>query len=350
MAGAVIQSEDLRRLTRAIFVAMGSDIREAEIVSNHLVEANLRGHDSHGVGLIPMYARDRRAGFLRTNGHAQLVREDGVIGIFDGGMAYGHVVAREATAWGVTKARLSGAAIVALRNSYHLARVGSYGEQAAGAGLVSIIFVNVVAGPQAVAPFAGADGRFQTNPVCIAVPAGFGRPPVVLDFATSRIAMGKVRVANNEKRRLGPGVLQDWKGLPTVDPGIMFEEPLGSLLPFGEHKGSGLALMCELLAGALTGGPTNHAVKPPRNGVINNLFAVFVDPARFGELPLFGREIEAVLAHVKASPPASPDQSVLVAGEPERLSRSQRLASGIPIDQTTWGEIQAVAESVGAIP
>jgi uncharacterized oxidoreductase len=349
MAGVLIQSEELRRLVRGVFAATGSDPDEAEIVADHLVEANLRGHDSHGVGLIPMYMRDRLAGFLRANGHARLVREDGVIGIFDGGMGYGHVIAREATEWGLTKARASGVAIVALRDTYHLARVGSYGEQAAAVGLASIIFVNVVSGPQTVAPFGGTDGRFQTNPICIAVPAGFHLPPVVLDFATSRIALGKVRVAYNEKRELKPGMLQDSHAVPTSDPAVMFEEPLGSLLAFGEHKGSGLALMCELLAGALIGGSTNHVVKPPRSGVTNNMLAVFIDPARFGEFPLFGREVEAVLSHVRASPPASPGLPVLVAGEPERLARRQRLASGIPIDQKTWDEIRAIAEKVGAI-
>jgi uncharacterized oxidoreductase len=348
MSGVVIQSGELRRLAGAIFAATGSSPEEAEIVADHLVEANLRGHDSHGVGLIPMYVGDRLAGFLKANGHVRLVREDGVIGIFDGGMAYGHVVARETTEWGLAKARTAGAAIVALRDSYHLARVGSYGEQAAAAGLVSIIFVNVVAGQQAVAPFGGADGRLQTNPVCIAVPGGPDRPPVVLDFATSRIALGKARVAYNEKREMKAGMLQDSSGMPTGDPAVMFEEPQGSLLAFGEHKGSGLGLMCELLAGALIGGSTNHVVKPPRSGVVNNMFAVFVDPARFGALPLFGREVEAVLSHVAASPPASPGVPVLVAGEPERLSRRARLASGIPIDQQTWNDIRAVAEKVGA--
>ena len=200
MASVVIQAEDLRSLARAIFVATGSDADEATIVADHLVEANLCGHDSHGVGLIPTYIRDRRDGYLHANGHAQLVQEDGVIGIFDGGYAYGHVVAKEATGWGVAKARASGTAIVALRETYHLARVGSYGEQAAAAGLISIIFVNAVAGSQPVAPFGGTDGRLQTNPICISVPVEFDRRPVVLDFATSRIALGKVRLAYNEKR------------------------------------------------------------------------------------------------------------------------------------------------------
>jgi uncharacterized oxidoreductase len=331
-----------------VFAATGSGPDEARIVADHLVEANLRGHDSHGIGLIPIYVGDRLAGHLHPNLRARLVREDGPIGIFEGGMGYGHVLARDATEWGIERARASGMAIVALRHSYHLARLGTYGEMAAAAGLVAILFVNVVAGRQKVAPFAGSDARLQTNPIAIAVPAGEGRLPVILDFATSRVALGKVRVAHNEARPVKPGILIDASGAPTTDSRVMFQEPFGALLSFGEHKGSGLALICELLAGALTGGPTNHERNPPPAGVVNNLFGIIVDPARLGELPAFRREVDAVIAHVKASPPVHADQPVMVAGEPEARSRATRLAGGIPIDETSWHEILAAARKVGA--
>ena len=275
------------------------------------------------------------------------MRDDGPFGVFDGGMGYGHVLAREATEWGIARAHESGMAILALRRSYHLARLGTYGEMAAAAGLVAILFVNVVAGRQKVAPFAGSDGRMQTNPICIAVPAGEGRLPVILDFATSRIALGKVRVAFNEGRPVKPGTLVDATGTPTTEAGVMFAEPFGALLSFGEHKGSGLALMCELLAGALIGGPANDRLSPPRAGVINNLFGILVDPARLGELPVFRHEVDAVVAHLKASPPADPDQPVMVAGEPEARSRASRIATGIPIDETSWQEILAAAARSG---
>jgi uncharacterized oxidoreductase len=343
-----IDHQDLRKLAAGVFTAAGSGADEARIVSDHLVEANLRGHDSHGVGLIPMYMDDRLAGHLHPNLHARLVREDGPFGIFDGGMGYGHVLAREATEWGIARAQSSGMAVVALRRSYHLARLGTYGEMAAAAGLVAILFVNVVAGRQKVAPFAGSDGRMQTNPICIAVPAGEGRLPVILDFATSRIALGKVRVAHNEGRPVKPGILVDATGAPTTEPGVMFAEPFGALLSFGEHKGSGLALMCELLAGALIGGPANETEKPPPAGVVNNLFGIIVDPARLGELAAFRKEVDAVVAHLKASPPADPDQPVMVAGEPEAKTRAIRLASGVPIDETSWQEIRDAAAKVGA--
>jgi uncharacterized oxidoreductase len=348
MAFVSIDHADLRRLASGVFTSAGSGPEEAAIVSDHLVEANLRGHDSHGVGLIPMYMADRLAGHLHPNLHAKLVRDDGPFGVFDGGMGYGHVLAREVTEWGIARARTSGMAIIALRRSYHLARLGTYGEMAAAAGLVAILFVNVVAGRQKVAPFAGSDGRMLTNPICMAVPAGEDRLPVILDFATSRIALGKVRVAFNEGRAVKPGTLVDTDGAPTTEPGVMFREPFGALLSFGEHKGSGLGLMCELLAGALIGGPANDRVNPPPAGVNNNLFGILVDPARLGELQVFRREVDAIVAHLKGSPPADPDQPVMVAGEPEARSRAARLANGIPIDETSWQEIVKAASKVGA--
>jgi uncharacterized oxidoreductase len=170
---------------------------------------------------------------------------------------------------------------------------------------------------------------------------------MLLDFATSQIAMGKVRVAYNEGRTLPAGRLIDAKGQTTGDPAVIFEEPFGAILPFGEHKGSGLALACELLAGVLSGGPTNQSTAPRSGGLLNNMLAIVIDPARFTELPYFHDELAAVLDHVEASPPASLEQQVMTAGAPERHSRAKRLEQGIPIDETSWNEILAAARSAG---
>jgi uncharacterized oxidoreductase len=347
---ATIDHRELRQLARAIFVATGSNDREAEIVSDHLVEANLRGHDSHGVGLIPTYVRDRKAGHLHPNRHPHLVSENGALALFDAMNGYGHVAAHEVTDWAVGRARTDGVAVVGLRNSHHIARVGTYGEQACEAGLVAIAFANVFAGRQIVAPFGGSDGRLHTNPICIAVPAGARRPAFILDFATSQIAMGKVRVAYNKGAAVEPGILIDSVGVPTTDPAALFEEPLGALLSFGGHKGSGLAVMCELLAGALVGGPTNRTVDPPPRGLMNNMLLILIDPARFADLAVFHGEVEAILAHVKASPSRDPSRHVLVAGEPELATRAGRLAHGIPLDARSWNDILVVARNVGASP
>ncbi len=340
---------DLRAFAAAILMAAGSSPAEAAIVADHLVEANLTGHDSHGVGLLPMYVQDRLDGKVRANGHAELIRHDGAIALFDADMAFGHVVAREITDWGITQAKATGLTMIGLRNAYHVARLGSYAEQAFDAGLVSILFVNVLFGEPRVAPFGGADGRLHTNPICIGVPGSDQHLPFLLDFATSRIAIGKVRVAFEEGRTLPDGVLIDGDGRPANDPGVLFTAPFGAILPFGEHKGYGLAVACELLAGALTGGVVNRSTRPGDRALTNSMLAIFVDPARFGELPAFHSTVAEVVAHLKASPPLAGSPGVLIAGDPERQSRARRVAEGIPIGGKTWEQICAAAARVGVM-
>jgi hydroxycarboxylate dehydrogenase B len=337
-----VAADALTQFVRRIIEAAGSAAAEAQEVSAHLVEANLKGHDSHGVGMIPTYMRNVREGHLRPNQHATLLSEFGPIAVFDGQMGYGQVTAREATDWAIAKAKSMGAGIFALRNTHHVARVGTYGEQAAAAGLVSIQFVNVMIAPGRVAPFGGMKGRFGTDPVCITFP---GDPLVVLDFATSRVAAGKLRVALNEGKPLPPGYLIDAAGNEATDPAVFFRGN-GAMLPFGEHKGSGLALACELLAGVLTGGGAMQADIPNR-GVKNGMFSIVLDPARFGDTGWMAREAETLIAWVKSSPPRPGVEEVMIAGEPERKSRARRLEHGIPIDANTWKELAEAAQQAG---
>ncbi len=341
----IITAEALTRFARAIIAAAGSAAPEAEEVATHLVEANLKGHDSHGVGMIPTYLRNVRDGHLRPNQHAVLVSEVGPIAVFDGQMGYGQVIAREATEWAIATAKSGGVGIFALRNTHHVARVGAYGELAAAAGLVSIHFVNVLIAPGRVAPFGGMTGRFGTDPVCITFPGAAGTPPVVLDFATSRVAAGKLRVALNEGKQLPHGYLIDAYGEEATDPAVFFRGN-GAMLPFGEYKGSGLALACELLAGVLTGGGAMHG-GIPNHGVKNGMFSIVLDPARFGDTRAMAREMATLIGWVKSSPPRPGVEEVMIAGEPERKSRAKRVAEGIPVDANTWKELVAAAEQAG---
>lgn len=341
----LIHADPLTGFATAIIAGAGSLPAEAEEVSKHLVEANLKGHDSHGVGMIPHYVKNVRAGTLKPNCHVSLVSETGSIAVFDGGMGYGQVIAREATDWGIAKAKATGLAVFALRNTHHVARVGAYGERAAEAGLVSIHFVNVLIAPGRVAPYGGMTGRFGTDPVCITFPGTDKVPPVVLDFATSRVAAGKLRIAMNEGKQLAQGVLIDVDGQDATDPAVFYRKN-GSMLPFGEHKGSGLALACELLAGVLTGGGVMQANIPNR-GVKNGMFSILLDPARFGDPGWMRQEMEALIGWVKSSPPRPGTDAVLVAGEPERKARQKRLESGISIDANTWKELVEAAQLAG---
>jgi uncharacterized oxidoreductase len=341
-----LRAEPLTRAIRAIVAAAGSAEREAELVASNLVEANLRGHDSHGIGMSPRNDDAVAEGGLTVNAHAVNTQDGGATLGLDGRHGYGQVIGREAMALGIERARRHGVCVVALAQAHHLGRIGHWAEQCTAEGLVSIHFVNVVARP-IVAPFGGRDARFGTNPFCVGVPRP-GREPIVLDFATSKIAQGKTRVAHNKGERVAPDTILDHEGNPTTDPRYTVIEPYGALTTFGAHKGSGLALVCELLGGALTGGATAaERVPPARRQVLNGMLTIVVDPQRLGTAEHLAREAEAFIAWYAASPPAEGVERVLVAGEPERTWKAKRLAEGIPVDATTWAEIVAAAQKAG---
>lgn len=343
----IVNADNLKTVITAILLKSGSDQHEAEMVADHLVRANLTGHDSHGAGMIPAYIRNLRAGLLFPGTKARLVRDDGAILVFDGERGFGQRTAAEATAAAIERCKQIGLVIMALRNAHHIGRIGSYAEQCTAAGLVSLHFVNVVDHDPVVAPFGGRDARYSTNPVCLGMPATPTTPAVLLDMATSKIAIGKARVAMNRGETLAPGQVIDPQGDPTTDPRVMFQKPLGALLPFGEHKGYGLAFFCELLAGVLTGGGTIQPGNPRHGSIVNNMLTFVVDPGRLVDHDWMQAEIDAVVQYVKESPPADPEGSVMVAGDPERKNMAQRLADGIRVDEVTWQELIDAAAEVG---
>ena len=208
-------ADRLRRVTSTIVRAGGSAIEEADLVATHLVAANLAGHDSHGVGMIPTYVRHMHAGLVVPNTKAKVVKDDGPALMFDGLRGYGRSVAEQAMTAAIARCRQTGVVAMTLANAHHIGRVGAYGEMASGSGLVSLHFVNVTDHRAIVAPFRGTDARFVTNPVCIALPGTERQPALLLDMATSAIAMGKVRVARNEGHEVDDGILIDPEGKPT---------------------------------------------------------------------------------------------------------------------------------------
>jgi uncharacterized oxidoreductase len=297
--------------------------------------------------MIARYFEALHQGGLRPNQPIEVVKDDGPFLVIDGGQGYGHRAAREAMERAIAKTKEVGLVLLALRNCCHIGRIGTYGEMAVDAGLISLHFVNVTGRSPIVAPFGGSDARMLTNPMVVAVPASDDRPAFVLDMATSRIAMGKARVAMMQGRELEHGYVLDAQGRPSHDPGVMFEQPHGSLLPLGEHKGYGLAMVCELLAGVLTAGGTAVPSYERTHRVLNNMLAIVIDPAHLVEGDFMKREIDAVIDYVKASPPADPAEPVLVAGDPERLSRAELEIAGIEIEERTWEALMDAAGSVG---
>ena len=345
-----IQAPELRTRVARILTAAGSSETEARCVADNLVLANLSGHDSHGVGMVPRYVDAVLEGGLKPNAAAKLLLDAGSLLTLDGQRGYGQVVGEQAMRMATERAKTQGSCILALGNAHHLGRIGHFAEMAVAQGLVSIHFVNVLSRP-VVAPWGGADGRYGTNPCCIGVPIR-GQEPFVLDFATSRVAQGKMRVAHNEGRRAEPGYLIDERGNPTTDPGVVVVPQagglFGALMPFGEHKGYGLAVACELLGGALTGGGTWHRAPDTARAVVNGMLSIVIDPAKLGTQAAFEQEAAAFVDWLKKGPAGPGFDRVRVAGEPEREARAQREREGIVIDETTWAEIEAAAAKVGA--
>jgi len=342
----IIEPGRLRDFVACIFESLGSEEAIAAEVADHLVEANLRGHDSHGVGMVPAYVHNLRSGLLHANARLEVLRDQGAVLLFDAQRGFGQHTGADATRRTIERARQTGVACAGLRNAHHLGRIGSYGEQCAEAGMVSVHFVNVVGHEPQVAPYGGRARRMTTNPFCATVPRA-DAPPLVLDMASSAIALGKVRVAYMKGDRVPPGALTDHEGRPTDDPAVMFAEPFGALGPFGAHKGYGLAVICEMLGGALAGAWTAQPEHPRDSSIINHMLMFVLDPAAFGGLDVFHSEVRAMADYLARTPPAAGFDRVRLPGEPERESRARRSVDGIPIDDNSWAGLLKSAEVAG---
>jgi len=341
--------DQLRAYVLAVCASLGSEPTEAGLVADQLIRANLSGHDSHGVGMMPNYVAAATEGRLFPNRHATVAADNGAVLVVDGNRAFGQVAGFEATNMAIERTKETGVALMGLRDSYHIGRIGHWGEQCARAGMVSIHFVNVAGHRPIVAPYGGAQARFTTNPFCVAIPALNGEPAALLDMATSVIAMGKVRVAKNKGEQVQAGALITAGGEMTRDPDAMATQPGGALLAFGDHKGSGLAIMCEILGAALTGGSTIAPQNERDGSAINSMLAIVIDPGALAGRDVLVGEAGAFLDYVRSSRLRSGFDEVLIPGEPEVRSREAR-AEGTPVDAGTVADLRAAAEQAGLGP
>ena len=340
--------ESLRAVVRAMVSAAGSTGDEPRLVADNLVYANLTGHDSHGVGMLAAYMDSVRNGELIPNQHAEIVEDNAAVVVIDGKAGYGQVIGVEAMDIGTERARRHGVCVLAIRGSYHLCRIGAWGEQCAAAGMVSMHHVNGYGHRSLVTPFRGTEPRYMTNPYCCTLPATGNHPSIVADFATSVIAMGKIRVAKNKGEQLPDGIIFDAAGRPSNDPNVMYDEPSGAIRPLGAHKGYCMALINELVAGALTGGDTSRPeTRHSTYTILNNMLSIIIDPAKLAGVERFESEMDAALALVRSARPQNPARPVLLPGEPERQIMQQRMADGIPIDDESWRGLVSAAVSVG---
>jgi uncharacterized oxidoreductase len=351
-----VSVDTLQGFIARIFATAGTDQTEGERIAHHLIGANLAGHDSHGVIRVPRYVYWLQNGSVLAGRVPEVVRESDTHAVLDGGFGFGQTIGPLAVDMGIAKAKAAGMAVIALRNSGHIGRIGDWAERAAAAGLVSIHFVNVAMG-ELVAPFGGVDRRFSTNPMCIGAPQP-GTDPLILDFATSTVAEGKVLVASNGGKPLPDGALINPDGSLSTDPATLYgpiagtsvrdsAQGEGALRAFGDHKGSGIAFMCEILAGCLTGGPTSGPIPGGKRGRIGNgMLSIYLDPGHFGAAR-FADVARDYADYVRASRPSTPGGRVLVPGEPEAQTRAIRLRDGIPLQTGTWNAIVETAVGLG---
>ena len=343
--------EGLRQAIALVFEAGGADTPTARAVADMLVEANLSGHDSHGIQMVTYYADCLANGGLDPKAVPELVLDGGAVLRIDGHRGFGAIAGALAMKHGIARAREHGVALVALGNSHHLGRIGHWAEVCLEARLVSLHFVNVIGHQPMVAPWGGRQSRLGTNPFCAGIPGTDKHAPFVLDFATSKIAFGKVGVAHDKGEALPEGAMIAADGEATRDPGTMIPDTQGgALLAMGEHKGGGLAMLCELLGGALTGGgvgkPENHVADTTLNGMLS----VLIDPEALGGFAGMASEIDAVTDWVQSSAPVQDHETIKLAGEPERAAKAQRLDEGIPLAKPAWEGFVAAGVRLGVTP
>jgi LDH2 family malate/lactate/ureidoglycolate dehydrogenase len=326
----VLAPEALRdAATRALWSA-GADADIACEVARSLVESDLRGVSSHGVLRVGEYVAAIRRGLLQPAARPRLVARTPTV-VVDGGGGFGQLGARLLVEETTARARETGIALGTLAGVRHVGRLGEWAELAADEGCIAILLCNCGDPGGNVAPFGGSAARLGTNPLAFAVPAA-GRPPIVADFSTSAVAEGKVRLFLKRGQRLPERWLVDAGGAHTDDPAALYDG--GAMLPMGGHKGYALALLVELLGGALTGAGCASLGQSPGNGVT----AIVVDPAATPSGAAFAEQVAAVLAAVAV--PSAPSDRVLAPGEPELEARRRAERDGIRLPAAIWSELQ----------
>ena len=283
---------------------------------------------------------------MLLNQKINIVKEQDTFVHIEGNSGYGQSIAMQSFNLGIDKAKKNGLCILALKNPGHIGRLGAWSEMAALKNCVSITFVNTSGFGILMAPYGGTDRRLSANPIAIGIPIE-NNDYLVLDMATSIVAEGKVKVAKNKNIKLPEEYLLDGHGNPTNDPEKFYSEPLGSILPFGGHKGFGLAFMIDILSGSLTGGNSSHPKNQNAHTVINNTLSIIIDTENIVSNQYFQHDISRLTKWLKDSPKAKGFDEILLPGEIEKRTKNERLKDGIPLDDKTILDLKIVAEEVG---
>ena len=342
----VIAVNDLKLGCSRVFQGAGLSEGEATRVAHSLVLSNLMGHDSHGVIRVVQYVDALKAGRVQPGKTVQVVREADSSVVLDGEWGFGQTLCHQAMELTLEKARARSVGVAELFNCSHIGRLGEYVESAAEEGMIGIVMCNNHGGGRLQPPFGGMDSRMSPNPVAVGIPTG-GEFPIVVDMTTSVVAEGKIRM----KRNLGEDIPEGWaidsSGNPATDPGVFYGPPRGSILPFGgitAHKGYALAIVVDILSGALGGGGCSK-----EEGVSggNGVFLMAFDIGAFTGRDRFEEEIGEFIEYLKGSRLLPGFEEILMPGEMEARMRRQKEAEGVFVDDETWRQIRETSEKVG---
>lgn len=340
----VVQADRLREIASQLLQAAGASAEEAAIISRHSIGANLAGHDSHGIILIPTYIERIKRGHIVPGAPFEVVRDTPTTTVIDGHWGFGYVVSERAMQLTIEKARKSNVAAATVFRQSHVGRVADYPLMAAAEGMIGIMTADSGRSAKSVAPFGGREARLGTNPICIAMPSNL-EGPLFIDMATSAAAAGKLGVAQARGTPVPEGWLLDKDGRPTTDPAALRQG--GVILPLGGqegHKGYGLSVMVEILSGILTGLGFGHDPSGRHN---DGCFMAVFNVAAFRPLEAFKREVTEFAMYLKSAKPAAGFKEVYYPGELEHLRTQKGLEEGIFVEDTTWDRLKALAQEYG---
>jgi LDH2 family malate/lactate/ureidoglycolate dehydrogenase len=350
-----IPSESLMAQLGAVFEAWEMLPERVQVCAERMVEADLMGIDSHGVGMLPQYEINRKNGSLIVNAPTTVERDIAAVALIDAGHGMGHVAATQAMELAIEKAMTFGIALVTVRNSNHYGAAGVYSNMARREGLIGISTTGTT--QRSVVPTFGREPRFSTNPIAFAAP-GSNSNGFSLDMATSTVAVGKLKVAKRAEKPIPVGWTVDSSGQPETDPGRALDAipkrltPLGGTRDLGSHKGYGLAMMVEILSSVLSGSYIGgYDLATDTRGKFINVGHCFIviDPELVrGEGDAFPDELERLTTYLRATPAADPAQPVLVPGDTEWASMKDRSEGGIPMTRNLFEEVREVTQSCGA--
>jgi LDH2 family malate/lactate/ureidoglycolate dehydrogenase len=342
---ATLSAGSLTQFALQLLHAIGVSPEKADLVARSLVAANLRGVDSHGLQLLPYYLEQIQMGNIRPQADGRVVSENGACLTYDGEYGIGQWISRICTDHAIRLAREHGLGMAVARESNHFGAAAFWAQRISAAGCIGIVMCN--ASPL-VAPWQGKETRFGTNPIAMSVP---GPDSWLLDMASTTVALGKILNAQNHGRATIPeGWAMDSEGVPTTST----ETALSGLLsPLGGYKGSGLAMMAEILCAVLSGGAMSNqlgGIRVKGQPMRTSQFFLAIDVARFMPLEDFERRMSELVALVKSSKTARGYDEVLVAGEPEWRVEARRRTAGIPLSDGVWKSLLEAARQSGVTP